>query len=429
MISARCGRARTLAGAVLVGCLMTTGSASSRLPGVAGASLPTSSEIRALWVLRSSISSPEGIADLVRSASRNGFNTLFVQVRGRGDSYYRGSVEPRAELLARQPASFDPLGELLSAAHRSGLRVHAWVNVSLVSSAVDLPDGRDHLVRQRPEWLMVPRELGTQLSRIDPRHPSYVAALARWTRGRSDVEGLYASPIHPPAADHLVGVVRQLTRRYAVDGVHFDYARYPNDSFDYSRSAVREFRRWIEPQLSAMQRRSLASRSARHVLAFPDALPSEWRRFRQARLTTLMARLRDAVKSERPLATVSVAAAADLQEAREHKLQDWPVWLQRGIVDALCPMAYTVEPAKFGEQIAASVAAAGSRPVWAGIGAYQLTPAQTVAHIDRARRLGAGGVILFSYDSLVEPRNRARNYLRAVSRAAFAAPAASDGSR
>ena len=54
-----------------------------------------------------------------------------------------------AELLARQPASFDPLGELLAAAHRSGLRVHAWVNVSLVSSAVDLPDGRDHLVRQR----------------------------------------------------------------------------------------------------------------------------------------------------------------------------------------------------------------------------------------------------------------------------------------
>src|SRR5688572_2160493 len=276
---------------------------------------------------------------------------------------------------------------------------------------------------------MVPRELAAQLSRLDPRHPSYVSALARWTRGRSDVEGLYASPLVPPAADHLVGVVRQLTRRYAVDGVHFDYARYPNDSFDYSRTAVREFRRWIEPQLSAAERRTGGAHPGKTVLAFPDALPSEWRRFRQARLTTLMSRLRDAVKSERPAATVSVAAAADLQEARERKLQDWPIWLERGIVDALCPMAYTQEPGKFGEQIAAAVAAAGSRPVWAGIGAYQLTPAQTVAHIDRARRLGAEGVVLFSYDSLVEPRNRARNYLSAVSRAAFAAAAASDGSR
>src|SRR6476620_501444 len=52
-------------------------------------------ETRALWVLRTSLTTPDHIAALVRSARDNGFNTLLVQVRGRGDAYYRGSVEPR----------------------------------------------------------------------------------------------------------------------------------------------------------------------------------------------------------------------------------------------------------------------------------------------------------------------------------------------
>ena len=67
-------------------------------------------------------------------------------------------------------------------------------------------------------------------------------------------------------------------------------------------------------------------------------------------------------------------------------------------------MAYTPEPARFAEQIAAAREVAGGRAVWAGIGAYRLTPAQTIENIETARRLGAGGVVLFSYDSLIDPR-------------------------
>ena len=47
----------------------------------------SAAEIRALWVLRGSLSTPGSIATLVRSAHEHGFNTLLVQVRGRGDAY------------------------------------------------------------------------------------------------------------------------------------------------------------------------------------------------------------------------------------------------------------------------------------------------------------------------------------------------------
>ena len=49
---------------------------------------------------------------MVAAAQAGGFNTLLVQVRGRGDAYYSGTIEPRAAELAGKP-SFDPLATVL----------------------------------------------------------------------------------------------------------------------------------------------------------------------------------------------------------------------------------------------------------------------------------------------------------------------------
>jgi uncharacterized lipoprotein YddW (UPF0748 family) len=277
---------------------------------------------------------------------------------------------------------------------------------------------------------MVPRDLAQELARIDPVSPGYVGRLARWTRTQSsEVEGLYSSPIPAAAASHLGDVVSAVVRRYPVDGVHFDYARYPTDRFDYSRTAVREFRRWVEPRLEPAARRALAAADADDVLAFPDGAPEEWRRFRIERMTALLSRLRDHVKRGRPAAVVSVAAVPDAREALEHRLQEWPRWLERGLIDAVAPMAYATDEARFAEQIAAAREAAGAHQVWAGIGAYRLTAAQTIDNIATARRLGAGGVILFSYDSLIDPRQSAPGSLAAIARGAFGPRAADGGSR
>ena len=188
-----------------------------------------------------------------------------MQVRGRGDAYFTSSLEPRAADLQRQPATFDPLATVLAKAHEAGLRVHAWVNVNLVSSAADLPIAPTHLVHRHPEWLMVPRDLVQELSRVPEESPAYVGKLARWTRaqttaataatGTQPARPARASKastrrrILPAAADHVNAVVRDLVTRYAVDGVHLDYARYPTERFDYSRGAIRAFRDAVRPQL------------------------------------------------------------------------------------------------------------------------------------------------------------------------------------
>jgi len=378
----------------------------------------TNVETRGLWVTRTSLTSPAAIAALVRTAKDQGFNTLLVQVRGRGDAYYADGLEPRAADLARQPSAFDPLATLLAESRPTGLRVHAWVSVNLVSSATELPVSPEHLVYRHPEWLMVPRPIAQDVAKLDPNNPAYIGKIARWTRGESDtVEGLYSSPLQPEAAAHTERVVTDLARRYDLDGIHLDYVRFPNPQFDYSRYSIAEFRAEIRPRLSAEARRAVDADEATDLFAYPDRFPAEWTAFRRARLTTLVARIREGVRAARPSAMLTAAVFPDPQDAFTERLQDWRGWLGARLVDAVAPMAYTQEPARFAEQIAAARDIAGGHVIWAGIGAYRLSPAQTIENIQAARRLGTGGFVLFSYDSLTGPKPPAPDYLPTVSRA------------
>ncbi len=376
-------------------------------------------EVRALWVTRTTLTSPEAVRAMVQSASAGGFNTLLVQVRGRGDAYYRSSLEPRATELAPYPG-FDPLAETLTHAHAAGLRVHAWVNLNLVSSAAVMPASRDHLVYRYPEWLMIPREIANEMAAIDPRSPEYLGRLARWSRARSaDVEGLYTSPIQPAVATHLASVVTELATHYALDGVHFDYARYPNRSFDYSPSALALFKQSIAGELTASERAEAEASERLDPFAYPNLFPERWNAFRRARMTSLVMRLRTAIKTARPDTVISAAVVPDADDAFNVRLQDWRTWLDQGLVDVLCPMAYTQDARTFEAQVSTASALAGSRPVWAGIGAYRLSRPQTAQHVEAARRVGAAGVILFSYDALVSPPNNATS-LAELGRAVFA---------
>ena len=375
-------------------------------------------EVRALWVTRASITTPAAIAAVVESARSSGFNTLLVQVRGRGDAYFTSTLEPRADALTGQPADFDPLADVIARAHAQGLRVHAWTNVDLIASATELPSSRSHLIYRHPDWLMVPRPLAFELAKIDPRSPEYVGRLARWTRAADDVEGLFLSPIHRDAADHVVEVVDDLVRRYPVDGVHLDYIRYPGPLFDYSRAALLAFRQDLDPAMTPAERLRFDPSSMTALLAATDTYPERWSGFRRSRLNALLLRIRTVVKSRRPQALLSAAVYPEALEAATHRFQDWPMWVENRWLDVICPMAYTPDAATFASQIASVRQVAGTQPVWAGIGAYRLSPAQTVDNIITARRLGASGIVLFSYDSLVHPP-RGLEYLTTVSRAAF----------
>jgi uncharacterized lipoprotein YddW (UPF0748 family) len=397
-----------------------TGGVGQPVAADSGATGKTAAEVRALWVVRTTLTSQETIARMVALAREHGFNTLIVQVRGRGDAYYRSRWEPRADALKEQPDTFDPLAVTLAEAKKAGLRVHAWLNTSLVANLQELPTSEQHAFHAHPEWLMVPRAVAAELLKVQPEDPAYRARIVEWSKGDlSELEGLYLSPSHPGVQEHLYNLWMDVVENYEVDGVHFDYVRFPNPAFDYSRVALDRFRAEIDKGLRDEERRLFARVATTDPLVYTTVYPARWDQFRRDQVTALVERISGGVKQRKPHVMVTAAVFADDQDAYSRRFQDWKAWLERGLLDAVAPMAYTVDTEVFKRQIAIARGFSFGRQVWAGIGAYRQPAEGTLDKITMARRIGADGIVLFSYDSISRPSdvNPAGDYMKRVATA------------
>ncbi len=400
--------------------------AAAARPGAAAPTRPLRryAEVRALWVVRTALGSAEQVRALVAEADASGFNTVLVQVRGRGDALYASAHEPRAESLPDDPA-FDPLQVALEEAHARGMAVHAWVNTHLVWGPVDPPRSPVHLVNAHPDWLAVPRILGRELYDQDPHTVDYVARLIDHAAANvPKLEGLFTSPSHPAVQRRLQQVWLDLAGNYDVDGIHFDYVRFPSPDFDYSRGALERFRVWVEPRLPAARFRELAAAAEQDPYAMVDALPEHWDVFRRDSVTDLVRGVYEAVKALRPELLISAAVLADQRKAREQRYQAWTAWLADGIIDVAVPMAYTADTELFHNWIASARITAGKRErLWAGIGAYLNPVDTTLRQIDFARRERVGGVVVFAYGAAAStpPEPGAPAPLETIGRQAFGA--------
>jgi uncharacterized lipoprotein YddW (UPF0748 family) len=382
------------------------------------------SEVRALWVVRTTLTSPEKIRAMVEKASQNGFNTLIVQIRGRGDAYYRSHEEPRAVELKDQPTDFDPLAVTTKEAKQRGLKVHAWINTSLLANLDALPNDPSHVYNKHPEWLAVPRAVAADLYNMSPTDPRYRQRIVEWSKAnRGELEGVYTGPANPRVRQHIYKIWMDVLKHYAVDGLHFDYIRLASPDFDYSRTSLESFRKWLEPQLAATDRSQLKLALKQNPLAAVENHGGKFADFQREQITKLVELVYRGVKRKRPEAIVSAAVFANDENAYTRRFQDWRRWLTMGILDVACPMAYSTDTSIFRKQIEVATTSAHSagRRVWAGIGAYRIPVESTVEKIGAARTLGADGLILFSYDFTIRASelNPGGDYLERVKRSAF----------
>jgi uncharacterized lipoprotein YddW (UPF0748 family) len=388
------------------------------------ANVSETDEVRALWVVRTTLTSPEKIRQMVNSAADNGFNTLIVQVRGRGDAYYKSRVEPRAVELNDQPPEFDPLALTLAEAHKRGLKVHAWLNTSLLANLDALPAAPDHVYHRHPEWLAVPRPVARELYNMSPADTAYRQKIVEWSKAnRAELEGIYTGPANPKVRDHIYKIWMDVLKHYPVDGLHFDYVRFASPDFDYSRTSLAQFEKWLKPQLTNDEQRELKTALKQDPLAAAEKFSAKFADFQRSQVTALVERIYRAVKKRSPGVLVSAAVFANDENAYTRRFQDWRRWLQMGILDVACPMAYSVDTAVFQKQIeiAATTAHAAKRSVWAGIGAYRIRSESAVEKINVARSLKTEGFILFSYDFTARPSelNPDGAYLERIRRTAF----------
>lgn len=364
---------------------------------------PALGEVRAMWVVRDTLTSPAKIRNTVALAKKYGFNTLFVQVRGRGDAFYESRYEPRAEDLAGQPQDFDPLALVIEEGHNAGLEVHAWMNTFLVWSKGRRPYSARHIVNQHPEWLVVRRDGRRSCT---PSH---------------DCEGGFLDPAIPGVREFTKNVFLDVATRYNVDGIHFDYVRFPSCDYSFGPLTMAAFREHMLERITPNDRLFADTKAKKNRLAYYYLYPKEWKEWRQSLITGTVKSISDAVHQTRPNMIVSAAVFPNYHVASLDKGQAWRDWLRDGVLDAVSPMTYNKSTELVGAQVRDALQNSYGKPIIPGVGAYQMAADSAIAKGKIMRQLGVSGLNFFSYDGMTR-NGRTEAYLAKVAKTLFATP-------
>ena len=344
---------------------------------------------RYLWVIRDVLKSKKSIDDMVNFAIEKNINHLFVQVRGRGDSFYESQFTSRSQILSE--SEFDPLAYLLDTANGKGINIHAWVNVYFLWSSKSLPKDERHILHMQQQWLDTteewPVDVGKQLEMVAVNNNS---------------EGLFLSPNHPDVNEYLIKVFRELITNYDIDGLHLDYIRYQDAEYGRNPYAIAQFKSESGndpgPWFLEMERSTIAS---------PRLIANmkRWNNFKRKAVTSLVKDTRALVDEVRPDCIISAAVKPNLYVARERYFQEWNVWLAAGYMDWVVPMNYSPKMREFARNIDVindNFPKKYREKIIMGIALYNQTPSEASEKIKFSRLRQFPRISIFSYNIMIK---------------------------
>lgn len=339
---------------------------------------PPKQEVRAVWLATNygldwpsrpartdaaRIAQQQEARQILDSLQMANFNLVFFQVRLRGDVAYRSAIEPMSRIFTGKCGGYpgyDPLAFIIEECHKRGIECHAWF--------VTFPLGEEWSVKAQGKLSPV------------KQHPK----LCKKHNG-----AWFLDPGMPQTADYLQALVREIVQGYDIDGIHFDYIRYPEEAKKFpDKSTYRKYG----------QGKPL----------------NDWRR---DNINRLVAQLYDEVKRLKPWVQVSSSPLGKYSRiprvphagwtAYESVHQDPVEWIRQGKQDLLVPMMYYLHDNYF-PFVDHWVEHAAGRWVIPGLGAYRLSKKEgdwqqtdLTDQLDYARYHGASGCAFFRCASIL----------------------------
>jgi uncharacterized lipoprotein YddW (UPF0748 family) len=345
-------------------------------------------EFRAAWIAtvdnidfpsKKNLSVVEQRAELLRDldlAKRLRLNAVIFQVRPMADALYRSNIEPWSEFLTGEmgkPQAFDPLEFVIAEAHKRGILVHAWFN---------------------PYRAYHPSAKTVSENHISKRRPDLVRKYGRY---------LWMDPTDREVQKYSLDVIRDVVRRYDIDGVHFDDYFYPYIEKDETGKDI-DFPddvNWAAYQkMGGKLDRGDWRRS--HVNAFIDSVGREVKKLKPHVMYGIS-----------PFGIWRPEPGNGIEgfDAYTGLYADSKKWLQDGVADYLAPQLYW-ETARKGQSFPVLLEwwksqSTKKRHVWPGLAPYRIGRNEHWTATEITNQIGlirnapeTRGAIFFSFKSL-----------------------------
>jgi uncharacterized lipoprotein YddW (UPF0748 family) len=328
-------------------------------------------------------SSMINLLDLLKDAN---FNTIMLQVRGRGDLLYPSQHEPWARALTGSLGGnpgYDPLAFVIEEAHKRGMEVHAWWNVYKVYSSTNNPTSPpltnpQHVVNAYPELI---------------KTYSYIS-------NNQVVYDFWMDPGIPGTKDYLLNLGMEMVRNYNIDAIHFDFIRYPNPDFD-DNATYQTYGGGINK--------------------------SDWRR---NNITQFVSAIYDSIKAIKPMMKVGSAPIGIYKnlspcnsgwESFTSIFQDSRRWLFLNKHDYLSPQIYwDINSCPRFDSLAQNwVSNSNGKHIYTGIASYRMGASdgnwpvtEILAQVDSSRIFGADGQTFFRTRSFMDNQKSIHNLIK-----------------
>ncbi len=325
---------------------------------------PKAGEHRAFWC-HSARGLGGGLSwdDSIRYLKGNGFNAIMANLAWGGAAFYRSDVLPPAADVAKQG---DALDACLAACRKHGVQCHVW----------------------KVCWNM---------GYCAPS--KFVEAMSASNRTQVAFNGTkktsWLCPSNPDNQNMEIEAMVELAKR-GVDGVHFDYIRYPNIDHCFCEGCRARFEAVAGP-----------------VAGWPGAIRKDdrlrklWQDFRSSNIAFVVSAVASRVRAETPGVKLSAAVFQNDDTAPVNVGQDWVAWVRSGWLDFVCPMNYLESTALFKSLVSHQMKVVGRSRIYPGIGlSCWRNDGQEAVRLARqilaVRELGADGFTVFNFDRRAE---------------------------
>ncbi|MDR0871094.1 MAG: family 10 glycosylhydrolase [Planctomycetaceae bacterium] len=319
---------------------------------------PKTPEFRAWWEHAGLGAYPGDWERTMKELSEAGFNAVIPNFLWGGSANYASDVLHRNKKFEQYG---DQVEQAIAAGKKYGVEVHAWQVCWRLEGS--------------------PREYIEKMQKEGRTQVSFNGEPSAWL-----------CPSNPKNIDLECETLCELVRKYKdLDGIHFDYIRYPDSEHCYCEGCKERF------ESAAGVNAENFPKDVRGTGKFAK----QYNQWRCGNITKLVERVHKEAKVIRSNIKISAAVFPSYPGCKYGISQDWGLWVERGYLDFVCPMDYTDNPANFEGYIQRQKEIVKDRiPLYPGIGAtatgIAMTPDRVAAEIDIVRKQNAPGFVIFN---------------------------------
>ncbi len=243
-------------------------------------------------LLKNSSKFKANFGEIIDNLVEFNISDLYIHVRSHCDSLYSSAYFPLRKYVANY--NYDVFKYMIDECHKSGIRVHAWLNPYRVSTS------------------------SSDVSTLNSNSPAYKWLTDADSFNDKNViikDGFYLNPAENDSIQLVLNGISEIIQKYDVDGIHFDDYFYPSTDAGIDALSYQNYCSSTENPLNL----------------------SDWRR---ANVDKLVSGCKSVVAGSGKNIVFSISPAANINRNFKELYADIGGWMEKGYIDEIIPQLY-----------------------------------------------------------------------------------------